>query len=359
MSETEVQNQGTEQTPEPVLAPEDTVEGILRRRPKIMFRGGGLVEDTAKTESEVETSQGEPVAPETEEPVKVPLEVAQEKEPGAEEEKPPKYASMEEYEKARKEAERKMHEATTEAAALRKAREEAEKLAEERSAELEKIKNELAEATKPKPLTDDERDDIFAQALGDIADLDTDEPDYRKKAGRIWRTAMEQAGQSRNMPSVDDVAEATWKRFQDLRAQEEAKNVEDRRQEEAERTRQRVTELAAQQGLNMTKREDGRYHLDHRLFWDIAQEIPARMPGFKEGETPLEEQVKWVANEVVLERGEAVQVSAAEKEKQRKLQQQQQVLGRGGSPPPVRAPAEEESIASAMQRQKEALRIRR
>lgn len=336
-------------------APEDTVEAILRRRPRLKLRDGGLVEEAAAIPEPESEEIIEAESPATE-PAPEGAAVPEKEEPPK-----PKYETLEEYEKARVEAEKKMHDATTKAAEERKAREKAEQeFAEFKAAQEAEAKRREEEAARPKPPTEDEQDAIFENALGEISELDTTDPAYRRNAGRIWRKAIVDAGINRAMPDVDAFAEQAYERISQRQAQEAARTAEERRQAESNRIRETAVELAAKAGLNMARREDGRYPADYRLFMDIAREIPERMPNFDEGKTPLEEQVNWVVQEVLLERGNVVQATQAELERQRKLQLQQQALGRG-STGPARKPVEEpeESIASTLERQREARRIRR
>lgn len=253
----------------------------------------------------------------------------------------PKHKSWEETEKARVEAEKLITARAEEAKTEREKREALEA----KIAEQERL---AVEAAKPKPLTEDEQDEIFTKAAAELADLDQNDPDYLKNYGKIWRKAIGAAGQHRTPPDPENTAEVVaqkaWEKFQTKQAEENAKTAEQREQENRERINQQANDFAKQAGLNMVKGS-----ADYRLFWDIANHDLATQD-FMKGDNPpdLEEQFKWVVNEAKRLTGQVVEQTDVEREQARTAQKNNAVLGKGVQVAPAQEPPKTRTMSEMM-----------
>ena len=132
-----------------------------------------------------------------------------------------------------------------------------------------------------------------------------------------------------------------------------AKTAEERQREAEARGFAAAVELATKAGLNMADEDSA----DYIIFDRMSRKMPDEL---KTPETTLQAQVDWVVNEVRKRIGKVVQMTDAERERTRKLQLQQQNLGRGDTPKPKpQEKPETDTIASSLDRQKEARRARR
>ena len=145
----------------------------------------------------------------------------------------------EDFRRGYKEAETRMHAATEETAKEKAAREAAEARAEaaeaklaEQDAERERL---AAEAAKPKPMTEEDQDAIFEKAAAELADLDQSSPDYLKDYAKIWRRAINAAGQNRTPPdpetTAEEIATKAWEKIQAKQAEDKVKTEEERRRD--------------------------------------------------------------------------------------------------------------------------------
>ena len=256
--------------------------------------------------------------------------------------------TVEDFRRGYKEAETRMHTATGETAKEKAAREAAEaraEAAEAKLAEQEAEKEKLAtEAAKPKPLTEDEQDAIFEKAAAELADLDQTSPDYLKEYGRIWRKAINAAGQDRTPPdaetAAEEVATKAWEKFEAKRAAETAKTAEQRQREETERIQTQANDYAKKAGLDMTPGSAA-----YRLFWDIANN-DLKDQEFMKGENPpsLEEQFKWVTEETRKVAGQVVQQTDEERRRAELVQRNNSVLGKGVTHAPSKEPPKKRSL---------------
>lgn len=241
------------------------------------------------------------------EPGPGPEETPKEKEP----EEPPKhkYASWEEAEAGAREhqsfATRKAEEAKRER--------EAREALEQRLADIERQLAEKAKVPEKTPEeVEAEHEDRIAKALDDLALLNELDPDYRKKAARIWRQAG-LGGAAR--PSLPDPK--TLETLIDQRVEERIQH-----REAASRTktvRSKAVTLAGDAGLNM---KDG--SADSILFWAASKNLPEEYD-----EKPFETQVQWTVNEVRRLKGEVVQTKENMDARGKETQKQQAVMGRG------------------------------
>ena len=308
-------------------------------------------EETPEEKAARETAEAEAAAAADRE-TETPEEKAAREAAEAEEDKTKDW-TLEDFRKNRKEAEAKMHEATGETAKEKTAREAAEeraRVAEEKVTAQEAEKDRLAaEAAKPKVLSEDEQDEIFAKAAEDLRDLDTADPNYVKNYGKIWRKAISDAGLSRAPAdpelTADEVANKAWTKFQAKQEAENVKTAEQRERENNERIHEQANEFAKKSGLDMTP---GTAH--YRLFWDIANNDLAKQE-FMKGEKPasLEEQFKWVTEEAKRLTGQVVQQTDAEREAAAAVQRNNRVLGKGVSFETPKEPPKKRSMSEMLE----------
>lgn len=196
----------------------------------------------------------------------------------------PKYKSHREAEIGYREAERKMHEATQAAAA---AKAEAEQLRRELEQLKEQLNTVLPAAEEPAATTEDPLVSAYENALARISDLDPFDPDYHKKAARIWASTgldkillekaireVEQRLQKNFLPQETPAATAAPP------PQAPAAAAEDTRQ----RLITMAEDLARKAGLDMTPGS-----LDHRLFWSNLNYLPDGLS--------FQEEVQWMIRE--------------------------------------------------------------
>ncbi|MBI4960773.1 MAG: hypothetical protein HY915_14950 [Desulfovibrio sp.] len=327
----ETQTQDTEAVLEEFKGPDD--EGSLasiieQSRHQVLTEhptAGGMGAFEPKPEEKEE---------ETPLPEEIPTETEDDKPPAEttppETEFKPKHQTWEETEKARIEAEQKMHAATEEAANLRKELGERQ----EKGAEKETPEPPEPPAEAPKPVTKEERKERVKTALATIRDLDEGDPDYDEKVAEAWAEAGV-GGSEVPVPDKNEIAKLVAQQVrEELKAEDETKRQKDEvvRQEQVDAdARTKAEELATEAGLNM-----GKGTADHRLFWDVARELPEELkPKPNASATELEklfpDQVKWVVGEVRRLKGEIVQGKPGTDGQVRELQRQNAVLERGST----------------------------
>jgi len=255
-----------------------------------------------------------------------------------------KYASHEEAEKGAAETQRF---ATEKAEEAKTARERAEAL-ERELAEVRAAPPEPAEA--PKPPTRVEAKGRVATALKTIRQLDEDDPEYDDKVADAWA----EAGVGGPQVPVPDTAEITKIVTKQVKEElQAARDVVAAKEAESEtiRIRTTATELATKSGLDM---ETG--SADHRLFWDVAREIPATNPELEA--KPLKEQTEWVVNEVRRLTGKVIETKAQRDERARQHQAQNTPLGRGSTRPQTTSTKQEPAtLGNILENQRAARRI--
>lgn len=283
-------------------------------------------EEVVEPESGLES---QPETPEVAVVSETPVEAAIEEPPKF----APKHKSWEETEKARVEAEKLITAKAEEAKAEREAREALEA----KIAEQERL---AAEAAKPKPLTEDERDEIYAKAAADLADLDQGDPDYLKNYGRILRKANDAANPHAQFdPSLTpaEIANKAWEEIKAKQAEESAKTAEQRKTEEDARTEASARELGIKAGLNLNDPESA-----DSIIWDrLKQKIPQEV--FDKG--TLEAQVEWVAQGVRQKTGQVVEQTDVEREQARMAQKNNAVLGKGVAYTPPQEPPKSRTMS--------------
>jgi hypothetical protein len=260
--------------------------------------------------------------------------------------------TVEDFRKGYKEAETRMHEATGETAKEKTAREAAEvraAAAETKLAEQEAERERLAaEAAKPKAMSEDEQDAVFEKAAEELRDLDTTDPDYLKNYGRIWRKAINAAGQDRTPPDPETASEAiaskAWEKFQAKQAVESAKTAETREKENQERLDREANDFAKQSGLDMTPGS-----ADYRLFWDIAHNDLGEQE-FMKGDTPPppKDQYKWVTEEAKRLKGQVVEQTDEERRLALVAQKNNAVMGKGVSFTPSKETPKKRTLSEIM-----------
>jgi hypothetical protein len=241
--------------------------------------------------------------------------------------------TVDDFRKGYKEAETRMHEATGETSKEKAAREAAEAravAAETKLAEQEAERERLAaETAKPKPMSEDEQDAIFAKAAEELRDLDVNDENYIRDYGRIMRKAVTAVGKSQAAvdpdTTSDEVATKAWEKFEAKRTAAAAKTAEDVERENNERLTREANEFAKQSGLDMTPGS-----ADYRLFWDIAHNDLGNQE-FMKGETPpaTKEQFKWVADEAKRLKGQVVKQTDEERRLAKLAQKNNTVMGKG------------------------------
>jgi hypothetical protein len=248
------------------------------------------------------------------------------KEEPAKEEAPaftPKHKSWEETEKARKEAERLAHTKAEKAAELERENQRIKDEADEVKRELESLK------TKPKPQEPPKTDDVverYAQALAKTAELNTFDPDYNKKVAKIMVEAGF-AGQAAPDPGVLQQLVAEQVEAKVKEAVKAVKVDTDKADDESRMVR-RVTQLAEDEGLDMTENSP-----DYKAFWMVTKDAPRNVP--------FEEQVKWAADEVKALKGAFRQGYQQEVKTGEEHQVRNAPMERGGTPPPAQPKKEE------------------
>jgi hypothetical protein len=336
MAEAGAETPGSEELKDTQVSSDDlgSTAELMAARPRRVFDG----ERVTEAETPAEEEAGPEVLPDGE--VKA--------EPAAEPEKfTPKHKTWEETERARREAESTMTKANQKAAEEEKARIKAEEEAAAVRKELEDLKAaQAAPAAEPaqvepaKPVTKAEQKSRIKTALATIRSIAEDDPDYDEKVAEAWAEAG--VGTSAvPIPDQKEIAKETAKIVrEELKAEQTAKDAKtetERRQEAAVRVREDADAAATKAGLQM---EPG--SADHRLFWDLAKEVPAELRT-----KPLKDQVDWTVKEVQRLKTGVVQTTEAERERARRAQLNNAVLEKGDTRPAPKKGANDEPYTTS------------
>jgi hypothetical protein len=252
----------------------------------------------------------------------------------------PRFKSQEEAEKAHAEAERKMHEATTKASEEAKAREKLEtELAELRAKPPEKKEEPVKQPTEEE--LDAQLESVAQaaneQAMAEIAELDDQDPDYRKLVAKAWAKAnakiIKAASASKATLSQADIDKLIDQRM-DARdtAAKTAKAEEDVRTAGQKAWEQAVS-FGTEAGLNLKDEESA----DHDLFMVAESKLPKELQN--QGFT--KEVGEWMVNYVRTRTGKVALTEAEKEEAARQAQLNNQPLGKGGVKPKPSTPKQE------------------
>lgn len=258
--------------------------------------------------------------------------------PKKEEPAGPRFKSQEEAEKAHAEAEKRMTQATTEAAEERKAREKLEKELEELRAKPPEKKEEPV-----KEVTDEElnaqveavAEAANEQAMAEIAELDDQDPDYRKQVAKAWAKANAKIvkAASRATLSQADIDKLIDQRIEAKETAAKAAKAEEDRRTAGQRAWDEVVDHCKKAGLAVDDPE-----APESDFLEAAErKLPKELQG--QGATP--EVKEWMLNYVRTRTGKAALSEAEKEEAARKAQLENQPLGKGGVKPKPSTPKQE------------------
>ena len=250
----------------------------------------------------------------------------------------PRFKSQEEAEKAHAEAEKRMTQATTGAAEERKAREKLEKELEELRAKPPEKKEEPV-----KEVTDEElnaqveavAEAANEQAMAEIAELDDQDPDYRKQVAKAWAKANAKIvkAASRATLSQADIDKLIDQRIEAKETAAKAAKAEEDRRTAGQRAWDEVVDHCKKAGLAVDDPE-----APESDFLEAAErKLPKELQG--QGATP--EVKEWMLNYVRTRTGKAALSEAEKEEAARKAQLENQPLGKGGVKPKPSTPKQE------------------
>jgi hypothetical protein len=248
----------------------------------------------------------------------------------------PKHKTWEETEKARVEAERTMHEANTKAAEEVKAKETLQK-------ELDELKANPPEKKEPaKEVTEEERDAQLEavasaaneQAMAEIAELDDQDPDYRKLVAKAWGKAnakiIKAARQTPiSQADIDKLIDQRWD-AKDTAAK--AAKAEADLKTAGQQAAKEVEDYCKEHGLPVDDPEKAEYD----LFDAAERKLPVELQG--KGATP--EVKEWIANYIRQRTGKVVEQSEAERQAALVAQKKNAVLGKGVTVPKTTTPTQ-------------------
>ncbi len=248
----------------------------------------------------------------------------------------PEHATWEETEKARKSAVAKMTEATTKAAEEVKAREKLQK-------ELDELKAKPPERKEPaKEVTDDElnaqveavAEAANEQAMAEIAELDDQDPDYRKQVAKAWAKANAKIvkAAARAPISQADIGKIIDQRLETKDAAAKVAKAEEDVKTAGQKAAKEVEAYCKEHGLPVDDPESAEYD----LFDAAERKLPVELRG--KGATP--EVKEWIANYIRQRTGRVVEQTEAERQAALAHQKKNTVLTKGVTVPKTTTPTQ-------------------
>lgn len=297
----------------------------------------------AGEEEDLETDPGEGKGDDDPNKAKPKGEGEEDKGKGEKEEKTDlKHKSVEAANKAAEAAERRMHTATGEAADLRK---EVETLKAQVTQAQEKISERASE------LTEEAMEAFTEGVLGEMQELETSDPEYRKKMAKLWgkihKEREKQFSKALKQAAKEVVDEALEAKTQEASERNERTRVWEKANRLAVKGGLEMEDLGADEKSGKPIRSD-----DYLLFWRTAPDAPEELD--EDGK------IEWTIKEVKRLLGRKVKTVKEKEAKVAEIQARQQPLGRGSAGPPLTGAdkaARPASLNNALEKAKASRRI--